>query len=234
MYYNPNLSWINVWYVVHDDVIKWKHFPRYWPFVRGIYRSPLISPHNRPVARSFDVFFDLRLNKQLNKQSRGWWFETLSRSLWRHCNVSLEGMIDTCSNNSYISTTLRVSFMMTSSIGNTFCVTDPLWGESTGKSQWSEALRFSSICAVRNGWANNRDAGYLGRHRAHYDAKEMPVMSLVSAVNPLISRSRRYKLHTQEGLSYRGKCGRSTTGMGSVNERRCYIITAPLIGWPHI
>ena len=29
----------------HDDVIKWKHFPRYWPFVRGIYRSPVNSPH---------------------------------------------------------------------------------------------------------------------------------------------------------------------------------------------
>ena len=30
----------------HDDVIKWKHFPRYWPFVRGIHRSPVNSPHN--------------------------------------------------------------------------------------------------------------------------------------------------------------------------------------------
>ena len=29
----------------HDDVIKWKYFPRYWPFVRGIYRSPVNSPH---------------------------------------------------------------------------------------------------------------------------------------------------------------------------------------------
>ena len=29
----------------HDDVIKWKHFPRYWPFVRGIARSPVNSPH---------------------------------------------------------------------------------------------------------------------------------------------------------------------------------------------
>ena len=40
----------------------------------------------RPVTRSFDVFFDLRLNKRLSKQSWGWWFETLSRSLWRHRN----------------------------------------------------------------------------------------------------------------------------------------------------
>ena len=29
----------------HDDVIKWKHFPRYWPFVRGIHQSPVNSPH---------------------------------------------------------------------------------------------------------------------------------------------------------------------------------------------
>ena len=29
----------------HDDVIKWKHFPRNWPFVRGIHRSPVNSPH---------------------------------------------------------------------------------------------------------------------------------------------------------------------------------------------
>ena len=40
----------------------------------------------RPVTRSFDVFFDLRLNKRLSKQSWGWWFETLSSPLWRHCN----------------------------------------------------------------------------------------------------------------------------------------------------
>ena len=41
----------------------------------------------RPVTRSFDVFFDLRLNKRLSKQSWGWWFETPSSPLWRHCNV---------------------------------------------------------------------------------------------------------------------------------------------------
>ena len=46
-------------------------------------------PTQRPVTRSFDVFFDLRLNKRLSKQSEGWWFETLSRQLWRHCNDTL-------------------------------------------------------------------------------------------------------------------------------------------------
>ena len=43
-------------------------------------------PAQRPVTRSFDVFFDLRLNKWLSKQPWGWWFETPSHPLWRHCN----------------------------------------------------------------------------------------------------------------------------------------------------
>ena len=41
----------------------------------------------RPVTRSFDVFFDLRLNKRLDKQSRRRWFGTPSRSLWCHFNI---------------------------------------------------------------------------------------------------------------------------------------------------
>ena len=45
-------------------------------------------PAQRPVTRSFDVYFDLRLNKRLSKQSSGWWLETLSWSLWRQCNVA--------------------------------------------------------------------------------------------------------------------------------------------------
>ena len=44
-------------------------------------------PTQRPVTRSFDVFFDLRLNKRLSKQSWGWWFEMPSRSFWCHSNV---------------------------------------------------------------------------------------------------------------------------------------------------
>ena len=51
-------------------------------------KSPVAGefPAQRPVARSFDVFFDLRLYKRLGKQSWGGWSETLSRSLCRHCN----------------------------------------------------------------------------------------------------------------------------------------------------
>ena len=39
-----NISW-EADIIVHDDVIKWKHLARYWPFVRGIHRSPVNSPH---------------------------------------------------------------------------------------------------------------------------------------------------------------------------------------------
>ena len=50
--------------------------------------SPIIGefPAQRPVTRSFEVFFDLRLNKSLSKQWWVWWFETLSPPLWRHAN----------------------------------------------------------------------------------------------------------------------------------------------------
>ena len=67
---------------VHDDVIKWRHFPRYWPFMQGIHQSPVNSSH---------------------------------------------------------------------------------------KGQWRGALMFSLICAWLNAWVNQRDAGDLRCHRAHYD-----------------------------------------------------------------
>ena len=64
---------------IHDNVIKWKHFPP----------VPGEFPSQRPVTRSLIFYFHLRLNKRLSKQSRSWWFETLSRPLWCHCKVHL-------------------------------------------------------------------------------------------------------------------------------------------------
>ena len=69
----------------HDDVIKWKHFPRNWPFVRGVHRSPVNSPHKGQWRGA--LMFSLICVWILSKQSWGWWFETLSRPLWRHCNM---------------------------------------------------------------------------------------------------------------------------------------------------
>ena len=71
----------------HDNVIKWKHFPRYWPFVRGIHRSPVNSPHKGQWRGALMFSLICSLNKRFSKQSWGWWFETPSRSLWRHCNA---------------------------------------------------------------------------------------------------------------------------------------------------
>ena len=72
----------------HDDVIKWKHFPRYWPFVRGIHRSPVNSPHKGQWcgALMFSLIYAWINDWVNNKQSWGWWFETPTCSLWRHCN----------------------------------------------------------------------------------------------------------------------------------------------------
>ena len=55
----------------------------------GEFTGPGEFPTQRPVTRSFDVFFDLRPNKRLSKQWRGWWLETLSRPFWRHRNENV-------------------------------------------------------------------------------------------------------------------------------------------------
>ena len=79
-----------VW--IHDDVVRWKHFPRYWPFVRGIHQWPANSPHKvrwygaLRFLMLFVLFFYLHLNKRLSKLSRRRWLETPSRSLWHHFN----------------------------------------------------------------------------------------------------------------------------------------------------
>ena len=87
----------------HDNVIKWKHFPRYWPFVRGIHGLPVNSPH---------------------------------------------------------------------------------------KGQWRGALMFSLICAWMNGWVNNREAGDLRRHCAHYDVIAMLIMLTHCGLNKMIATKR--------------------------------------------
>ena len=67
----------------HDDVIKWTHVPRHW-LLCGEFTGDC---GNSPVTGEFPSHRQWRLNKRLSKQSRRRWFETPSRSLWRHCNV---------------------------------------------------------------------------------------------------------------------------------------------------
>ena len=118
-------------------------------------------PAQRPVTRSFDVFFDLRLNKRLSKQSWGWWFETPLHSLWRHCNVAInsewwegwwwwwDGMIhdDVIKWKHFPRYWPFVRGIHRSPV-NSPC-----------EGQWRGALMFPMICVWINCWVNNREAG---------------------------------------------------------------------------
>ena len=70
----------------------WRHqmetFSALLAICAGNSSVPSEFPTQRPVTRSCDVFFDLRLNKRLSKQSWGWLFETILWSWLYHCNVS--------------------------------------------------------------------------------------------------------------------------------------------------
>ena len=79
---------------------------------------PSESPPQRPVTQSFDVFFDLRLNKRLTKQSRGWWFETPLPPLWRHCNQRTSSSVVPVMYHGLFQTTLLPEPMLTIFNGN--------------------------------------------------------------------------------------------------------------------
>ena len=83
-------------------------------------------PAQRPVTRSFDVFFDLRLIKRLSKHARGWWFEMLSRPLWRHCNGGIHNLLVDSSHKEQI----RLSFDILLMLTWTICWTN---GQDTGE-----------------------------------------------------------------------------------------------------
>ena len=82
--YFPDANELNITWWLH----QMETFSALLAICAGNSPVPGEFPTQRPVTRSFDVFFDLRLNKRLSKQSWGWWFETLSRPLRRHCNES--------------------------------------------------------------------------------------------------------------------------------------------------
>ena len=84
--------------IVHSLLLKlyiwWRHQTETFSALLAICagNSPVTGefPAQRSVTRNFGVCFDLRLNKRLSKQSLGWWLETPSHSLWRHCNVVIK------------------------------------------------------------------------------------------------------------------------------------------------
>ena len=95
----PNLcsDYVGSWKTTDEATPFWKKHNTWWrhqmetfsalpAICAGTSPVPGEFPTQRPVTRSFDVCFDLRLNKRLSKQSWGCWFETLSRPLWHQCN----------------------------------------------------------------------------------------------------------------------------------------------------
>ena len=89
--------------MIHKYIITHKHWWRHQMETFSALlalcagKSPVTGkfPSQRPVTRSFDVFFDLRLNKWFSKQSWGWWFETPLRLLWRHCKAGVRKTANT-------------------------------------------------------------------------------------------------------------------------------------------
>ena len=87
--------------IINSRLISWswwrhqmKTFSALLALCAGNSPVPGVFPAQRPVPRSFDVFFDLRLVKRLSKWSWDWWFHTLSRPLWRHSNVIILNIIN--------------------------------------------------------------------------------------------------------------------------------------------
>ena len=107
------------------------------------------------LIRASGIYLAVSINNLWNKQSTHHWFQTPGRSY--HCNVF----------RSWWRHQMEFSALLAICAGNS-----PATGEFPHKGQWRGALMFFLICTW-NGWVNNRAAGDLRRHRAHYDVTVM-------------------------------------------------------------
>ena len=81
------MSWPRL---LHDDVMKWKHFPRYWPFVGGIHRSPVdlrlnngwVNDRDSGNLRRHRAIFDVPVMKSLSKPLGSRYIFHLQHNLW--------------------------------------------------------------------------------------------------------------------------------------------------------
>ena len=84
------LAWSGCPWITSCIIAWWRHQMETFSVLLDLCvgTSPVTGefPAKRPMTQSSDVFSDLRLEKWLNEEPWGWWFETPSRSLWRHCN----------------------------------------------------------------------------------------------------------------------------------------------------
>ena len=138
-------------------------------FMRGIHRRPVNSPHKWPVTRKMFPFDDVIMLYQtpanlhnvqsilrylawpmhVNWPRRNMHF-LLFQSWWRHHMEILSALLALCAGNS----------------------------PAIHKGQWCGVLMFSLICASTNDWVNNRDAGDLRRHHAHYNVTVMSAQTI--------------------------------------------------------
>ena len=127
-------------------------------------------PSQRQVTRNFGVFIDLSFNKRLRKQSKRWWFETPSRSLWRHCHVCLV-LLRLDDDRFYHDDVIKWKHFPRNWPFVRGIHRSPV--NSLHKGQWRGTLMFSLICVWINDWVNNGEAGDLRRYRIHYDVTVM-------------------------------------------------------------
>ena len=90
----------------------------------GEFTGPGEFTTQRPVMRSFDVYFDLSPNKRLSKQSWVWWFETPSCSLWRHRNVKSKWALWRCLVTIYSAVKQRYGTLLSNTDARVITVTD--------------------------------------------------------------------------------------------------------------
>ena len=79
------------WHNIVDEVMSWKYFLYYWPFVRGIHQS-LDFPRKGQIMQSFNVSFVVGLNKLFKKQSSSWWFQI--NALMQDCSNSIANTLE--------------------------------------------------------------------------------------------------------------------------------------------
>ena len=136
----------------HDDVIKWKCVPRYWPFVRGIHRSPVNSPHKGQWRGA--LMFSLICtwtNDWVNNRDAG----DLRRYRAHYDVIVMASPLKACASLGIHGTAWQ---------GNTYRITGSLGGNPLHKGPVMRKFDVSLLLAQMISWTNNRVSSYLRRH----------------------------------------------------------------------
>ena len=137
------------------DIIKCKHLPRNWPFVRGIHRSRWIPLTKASDAELYMCSLGLHINLAIQE------IKSKIRLEWVHYLYVTRA--DASSHDDVIKWKHFPRYWPFVREIHRSPVNSP------HKGQWRGALMFSLICVWLNGWVNSREAGDLRRHRGHYD-----------------------------------------------------------------